>query len=43
MKPLASLLTAAFLLALAGCNTFQGLGQDLQKGGQVIEDAAKKK
>ncbi len=43
MKSIATLLAAAFVLALAGCNTFQGMGQDIQKGGQVIEDAAKKK
>ncbi len=41
----ALLLTAVFavLPALVGCNTVQGLGQDIQKGGQVIEDAVKKK
>ena len=41
----ALLLTAVFavLPTLVGCNTVQGLGQDIQKGGQVLEDAAKKK
>ncbi|MDM7456558.1 MAG: entericidin A/B family lipoprotein [Tepidimonas sp.] len=29
-------------LLLAGCNTVQGLGKDIQKGGQVIQDAGKK-
>ncbi len=43
MKSIASLLVAAFVLALAGCNTVQGVGQDIQRGGQVLEDAAKKK
>ena len=43
MKKFAALIAAAALLALAGCNTVQGLGQDIQKGGQVLEDAAKKK
>ncbi|MCW5653242.1 entericidin A/B family lipoprotein [Hydrogenophaga sp.] len=43
MKTLASLLIASFVLALAGCNTVQGVGQDIQRGGQVLEDAAKKK
>jgi predicted small secreted protein len=37
----ALLLTAVF--ALVGCNTVQGIGQDIQKGGQVLEDAAKKR
>jgi len=30
------------LLALSACNTFQGLGKDIQKGGAVIEKAANK-
>ena len=43
MKKIASLLVAGFLLTLTGCNTFEGIGKDVQKGGQVLEDAAKKK
>ncbi|MDO9482010.1 MAG: entericidin A/B family lipoprotein [Hydrogenophaga sp.] len=43
MKPFATLLSMIFVLALAGCNTVQGVGQDVQKAGQVLEDAAKKK
>lgn len=35
---LAALLT---VLTLAGCNTIQGAGRDLQKAGEKIEDAAK--
>ena len=30
------------MLALAGCNTFQGIGKDLKKGGEAIEKAAAK-
>jgi len=41
MKTIAILLAAAFLLA--GCNTIRGAGQDIQKAGEKIEDAAKKK
>ncbi|MEY2619256.1 MAG: Entericidin EcnA/B family [Pseudomonadota bacterium] len=41
MKLIAALLIATF--ALAGCNTLQGIGKDVQKAGSVIEDAAKKK
>ena len=26
---------------LAGCNTVQGVGKDIQKGGQAVEKAAK--
>ena len=40
-KIIAALLATLFVLA--GCNTVQGIGQDIQKGGQVLEDAAKKK
>jgi predicted small secreted protein len=43
MKPFATLVSMSFVLALAGCNTVQGVGQDVQKAGQVLEDAAKKK
>ena len=32
----------ATLFVLAGCNTIKGAGQDLQKAGQSIEDAANK-
>ena len=41
MKLIAALLIATF--ALAGCNTLQGIGKDVQKAGSAIEDAAKKK
>jgi len=43
MKKITSLLIATFVLVLTGCNTVQGVGQDIQRGGQVLEDAAKKK
>ena len=41
MKKIAALFTIAFILA--GCNTVKGVGQDIQKAGGAIEDAAKKK
>ena len=41
MKTIATLLAAAFLLA--GCNTVRGVGQDVQRAGEKIEDASKKK
>ena len=28
------------LVGLAGCNTVAGVGEDVQKGGEVIEDSA---
>jgi entericidin B len=36
------ILVVSALLALSACNTVKGVGQDIQKGGQVIEGAAKK-
>ncbi len=33
----------AALYLLAGCNTIEGMGKDIQKGGEKIEEAAKKK
>ena len=43
MKSLTTFLIAGVLLVSAGCNTVKGVGQDLQKAGSTIEDAAKKK
>ena len=42
MKRLSWVLMVAFAL-LAGCNTMSGFGQDMQKAGSGIENAAKKK
>lgn len=42
MKSFSVLLVVSGLLALAGCNTAKGVGQDLQKAGSAIEGAAKK-
>jgi len=41
VRKLILLIVAA--LALAGCNTIAGMGQDIQKAGETIEGAAKKK
>lgn len=42
MKSLISAtLAITFALALAGCNTVEGVGKDLKKGGEAIERAAK--
>jgi entericidin B len=42
MKPIILLLSVVFSLTLTACSTMKGVGQDLQKAGQAIEDAAKK-
>jgi predicted small secreted protein len=33
-------LGAVIGIGLLGCNTFRGAGQDIQKGGQAVENAA---
>ncbi|HOX68118.1 MAG TPA: entericidin A/B family lipoprotein [Burkholderiaceae bacterium] len=34
---------AALVVFLTGCNTVEGIGKDVQRAGEVVEDAAKKK
>ncbi len=41
MKTLITLI--ATLIVLVGCNTIEGVGKDVKKAGNTIEDAAKKK
>ena len=43
MKTITTAIAAAFVFALAGCNTVKGVGQDIQKAGEKIEEAGKKK
>jgi predicted small secreted protein len=44
LKKLAALLVLAGLaLGTGGCNTLEGIGQDVQAGGKAIEKAAKTK
>lgn len=33
---------ASFALFLSACNTINGVGKDVQKAGEVVQDAAKK-
>jgi predicted small secreted protein len=46
MKKMTTLIALCFGFAaaalLAGCNTMHGFGQDVQKAGTAIENAAKK-
>lgn len=39
MKRLLALIAAAAFLA--GCNTVQGIGKDIEKGGEAIQKTAK--
>ena len=44
MKHWTGLVIAAMgALLLVGCNTFEGIGKDITKAGETIENAAKKK
>ena len=36
-----ALFLVAIVFALAGCNTVQGVGKDVQKAGSAVEKAAK--
>lgn len=37
---ISTLLLLGILGTLAGCNTMQGLGQDIERGGEKIQDKA---
>ncbi|MBK1616027.1 entericidin [Rubrivivax gelatinosus] len=41
-RSFAALLACLAVFVLGGCNTVKGVGQDIQKAGEVIEHAAKK-
>mgnify|MGYP001029083255 CR=1 FL=1 len=41
MKPMIAVVFAA-VLTLTGCNTIQGLGQDIENAGSAIERAGSK-
>jgi len=41
-KVLTAIVTSVFVVSLYGCSTVEGMGKDIQKGGQAIEGAAKK-
>ncbi len=42
-KFITATMIAAFAFVVGGCNTVQGVGKDVQKAGEKLEDAAKKK
>jgi predicted small secreted protein len=41
MRYLIALLAIVGVVNLSACNTVEGLGQDIKKGGEAIEKAAK--
>ncbi len=34
------LMLGAFMVSLTGCNTLRGAGEDIEAGGEAIQDAA---
>ena len=42
MNKFIAIVAASLLVMLSGCNTIKGVGQDVQKAGTAIENAAKK-
>jgi len=41
MKPFLALLLIASLLFISGCETFRGLGKDVEKAGEWVQEKAK--
>lgn len=41
MKNIVALLMLLSFAALAGCNTIEGAGKDLERGGEKLQDSAK--
>jgi entericidin B len=42
IRRLTAFAIAAAIALLAGCNTMQGLGQDIERGGEKLQEKAKK-
>ena len=42
MKKLMAILMLLVMGVLAGCNTMEGLGKDVQRGGEKVEGAAER-
>ncbi len=41
MRRLIAIMAAVAVALLAGCNTVQGIGKDIKKGGEAIEKVGK--
>jgi len=41
MKPILALLLIASLLFISGCETFRGLGKDVEKAGEWVQEKSK--
>jgi len=42
VKKLLALMVAAAFVSLAGCNTVEGMGKDVERGGEKIQSGAEK-
>lgn len=40
MTRIVPVLAGLFLMAIAGCNTVEGFGQDVEQGGEALSDTA---
>jgi entericidin B len=36
-------IAASFIVIASGCNTMRGMGQDIERGGEKIQDKAERK
>lgn len=41
-KRITVILSALAIAALAGCNTFRGVGEDVERGGEKIQESAER-
>lgn len=41
MKKFTAIFLMMILSALAGCNTMEGVGKDVERGGEKLQDSAK--
>lgn len=39
-RTMVAILGLLLLVALSGCNTIQGAGEDIERGGEAVQDAA---
>lgn len=40
MKPVYTLFIASIFAVIAGCNTVEGAGKDIERGGEKVQDTA---
>lgn len=40
MKKLIAVMGVLMVMGMTGCNTFRGMGQDVERGGEKVQDAA---